>query len=99
MWKKIIEEASYSHRRPVLFTDDGSQKSNKTWCIIQDFAVDDTWERREFKKKFKTNITISHEDLLEYYPSGSDEHICYIVDMGDLKVCILPLRLFYEMFK
>lgn len=33
VWDKIKNEAYVKHRRPVLFTDDGSQLSKKTWCL------------------------------------------------------------------
>ena len=32
VWKKIQDEAMVKRRFPVIFTDDGSQKSKHTWC-------------------------------------------------------------------
>lgn len=96
VWKKILEEANKEHRSPVLFTDDGSQKSNRTWCIFPYFRIDDTWVMHSLDIKFKTNITMSLNKLQELYPD--DSHICYIAALGEHKVGILPLRLFYDMF-
>ena len=33
VWEKIKSEAYVKHRRPVLFTDDGTQSSKHTWCL------------------------------------------------------------------
>lgn len=96
VWDKIVEEATKEHRSPVLFTDDGSQKLNKTWCIINQFRIDDTWEIKILPDKFRTNIKMSVSKLDALYPN--DLHICWLASFSDCKVGILPLRLFYEMF-
>lgn len=33
-WDKIIEEATSKFKFPVLFADDGSQKEQNTWCML-----------------------------------------------------------------
>lgn len=33
-WKKISTEAYGTFKRPVLFTDDGTQRYDHTWCIF-----------------------------------------------------------------
>lgn len=96
VWEKIVEEANKEHRSPVLFTDDGSQKSNRTWCIFPFFRVDDTWSILNLTKQFRTNIIMKLEELNALYPD--DSHICYTASFGNHTVAILPLRLFYEMF-
>lgn len=96
VWDKIVEEANKEYRSPVLFTDDGSQKSNRTWCIFPSFRIDDTWDIQNLDKNFRVNITMKIEDLESRYPD--DSHICYITKLRDSLVGLLPLRLFYEMF-
>ena len=33
VWKKIKEEAYATHRKPVLFADNGTQDLKHTWCL------------------------------------------------------------------
>lgn len=99
VWKKICDEAIFQHRTPVLFTDDGSQNLKKTWCIINHFSLDDDWNIVPLGKKFKSNISMKHEDLQKLYPSdeiisGSRDKVCYSVDLKGAKVVILPISLF-----
>lgn len=103
VWTKICEEATFQHRRPVLFTDDGSQNIRKTWCLIPIFTVEDDWSVQPMKKKFRANFTMNHEDLAKLYDcngiqSGNSDKVCYYAEMGSQKVVVLPLELFKYMF-
>ena len=100
VWEKIVEEATKTHRTPVLFTDDGSQKSENTWCIFNEFMVDDSWDKQDYEKKFNQNITIKLEDLKQLYPPNTDieNPFAYIVSFGKHRVALLPLQYFYSMF-
>ncbi|MCM1223697.1 MAG: hypothetical protein NC548_55530 [Lachnospiraceae bacterium] len=104
VWKKICDEAMFQHRNPVLFTDDGSQKLDRTWCIINSFTVDDTWKVIPLNKKFRSNITMKHDDLKGLYSvdniiSGIADRSCYSVDLKGTKVVILPIILFNHMIQ
>ena len=51
VFQKIIDEASSQFKKAVLFTDDGSQKANHTWCIapIEAFSLDiDSLKQHEY---------------------------------------------------
>lgn len=97
VWEKIVDEATAKHRKPVLFVDDGSQTIDKTWCIFNYFAVPDDWKLIELPKKFKVNITLKHEYLIDAYSKLSDTTSCYFSNLGRYKVALLPLRLFNTM--
>lgn len=96
VWEKIVDEAIAKHRKPVLFTDDGSQKIDKTWCIFNHFVVPEDWNTIQLPKKFKTNITVKHEYLIDVY-SKVDATTVYLANLGSYKVALLPLRLFNTM--
>lgn len=103
VWEKIGHEAQFTHRNPVLFSDDGSQKIDKTWCMINQFAVPADWSLFYMNKRFKTNFKMKHEDLSKLYHvdniiNGIDAPICYTADLSSRVVVILPLRLFQYMF-
>lgn len=97
VWDKICNEAAIKHRNPVLFTDDGSQKIDKTWCIINHFCIPSDYNSIVYPKTFKKNITLSHDKLQKFYESCNSYTFC-IAALGDRKVCILPLELFNEVF-
>lgn len=97
VWEKIVNEAIAKHRKPVLFTDDGSQRLDKTWCIFNHFVVPEDWTTIQLPKKFKVNITLEHEYLIDMYSKLSNDTSCYLVNLGKYKVALLPLRLFNTM--
>lgn len=104
VWKKICDEAVFQHRSPVLFTDDGSQKLDRTWCIIPYFSVDDNWTIIPLNKKFRSNILMKHDDLQSLYHTddiinGLSQRSCYSVDLKSSKVVILPISLFKYMIQ
>ena len=66
IWSKICDEAMIKHRFPVLFTDDGSQKENHTWCLFHASRVDmGRCVLHPLDKIIKVNISLSDEYLHE----------------------------------
>ena len=104
VWTKICNEASFQHRNPVLFSDDGSQKINRTWCMINHFAVEDGGRKLPIQKKFNKNFTMKHAELDSLYNidgiiNGTSEPICYLAGLNRYSVVILPLPIFRYMFE
>lgn len=97
VWTKIQDEAMAKRRCPVLIVDDGSQKSEHTWCLLSVAQVDDRVYTLHPPIKVTTkNITTSHELLGTRYKSIPDnELICYEWDKQ--KVCVVPLEIFRQM--
>lgn len=71
-WTKICEEAASKFKFPVLFTDDGSQRSNKTWCIFKaptyksycrHIGIIDS----SLYKNNKSSFVIPSSSILKYY--------------------------------
>lgn len=100
VWEKIVEEATKMHRSPVLFTDDGSQKLENTWCIFNQFMIDDFWDKKQYPSDFVQHITIKLEDLNSLYPEVEDDEnpFAYLVSFSKYKVAMVPIRYFYSMF-
>ena len=40
VWLKIRSEATYQHRKPIVFTDDGSQSLSNTWCVCLSSSIE-----------------------------------------------------------
>lgn len=103
VWKKICDEASVKHRFPVLFTDDGSQKSNKTWCLIPYRCVDETkCSRYRIDKEVRTNINFVHDAMIVQYnifnTSSVEKSAVFTAVWHGEHVALLPLQVFKELY-
>ncbi len=106
-WKKIKEEA-YSHiKKPVLFVDDGSQKSANTWCMC--FAMNmnaSSMVLVDFPVTVKKNITFDHskmtyviKDLAKTYVGEFYQGVAFEYCWNGDKVLIMPFETFKAMYK
>ena len=97
IWSKIQKEAIFHHRMPALVVDEGSQKSQNTWCLIHKHNVDwSTYSLYGTKNITTKNITLRNEDLQELY-STLDYSQLYSFKWNNKEVVILPLERFSEM--
>lgn len=95
VWNKICEEATYRHKNPVLFTDDGSQSTDTTWCITNLFSVTlEDYCIKDFPKNFQKNISFDNSFASELYQKN--ESTLFKVKFGKSNVAILPLRMFKD---
>lgn len=70
VWDKIKQEAMMKRRRPVLFTDDGSQSLSATWCVCLSNSIEiDNLIVRPLNVRVKTNITFDHTEIVADYKS------------------------------
>ena len=68
VWEKIKSESVMKHRLPVLFTDDGSQKLDNTWCVCLSSSVEKTGVYVvPLSLTIRKNISFSHQDLIADY--------------------------------
>ena len=101
VWTKIKEEAAVKRRFPVLFTDDGSQKSNRTWCLLHENRLDlEEFTLYPISKGVNKNISINHEDLMNSYRearhASDDKSIALSAQWNGEKVVLMPLSEFAE---
>lgn len=103
VWKKIQDEAMVKRRFPVLFTDDGSQKSKHTWCLFEASRLD-TSECTPHKILKLTTVNFSfdsssmmrsYQDYIQRHP---DEVVVLTVEWDDVTYAVTPLSLFIELF-
>lgn len=101
VWKKICDEAMSKGRSPVLFTDDGSQKIENTWCIVNKFMIHGyTLSRTD--KKVSTNLNFTLKELDELYSNIvtlEDLTTIYYETLGDSSVAILPIHIYRMLFE
>lgn len=106
-WKKICDEAFVKRRYPVLFTDDGSQKSAKTWCLFRANCIDPSSvlfvDFPDLNQK--TNIGFHHDELMSLYWSNvsdaviGDEEIVFRIPWNGEKVAVTMLSTFHKIFQ
>lgn len=98
VWKKIQEEAMTNGQlKPVLFTDDGSQKLENTWCVTRKIFVDpdNDYTHVPYPYPIQKNIIFSLDKMKEEY-SNINYFTLNWIDIYN-KVVILPLKLFKEL--
>jgi len=95
VWNKICKEAASRQRYPVLFVDDGSQKLEKTWCMIpESIDIAELWPNlniQNYPKLIKSTATFINSLL--------DIHTVYYCVTNDSTMYILHFKLFEELFK
>lgn len=104
VWGKIKDEASVKRRFPVLFTDDGSQKSDKTWCLFKANMLDfKDYKCFPILPGTRVNISATHQILADAYQSAKADCTssglmpALTVNWSGENVAILPLEAFAEM--
>ena len=102
VWKKICDEAMVKRRYPVLFTDDGSQKCNKTWCLFSSRQLnrDDCHVMSEGAFVNRTNISFGHDAMLANYElqRSPDKPSVFLLRWGEDTVAVCLLSTFKELF-
>ena len=101
VWDKIKNEAYVKHRRPVLFTDDGSQLANNTWCLclanhveLEDIIV------TPITKGVNKNISFSGESqriIGKAISQSSDKSPAFSCNWNGDEVLICQLSVFEQM--
>ena len=97
VWEKIVKEAMFAHRTPLLVTDDGSQTAEKTWCIFPPAAVnaDLVHTAKLFRDASKKNITFDHCDAIRDYETNQynlGENVVYDIHWGRYFVYMCPIK-------
>lgn len=108
VWHKIKDEAASKFRFPVLFADDGSQVTDKTWCMFSldvssaDEAVCLTNYGKSIFKLSDTRITFDHMRAKADYRFQTNDNdtskIVYVLEYDSGKVGICPLEVFRDLF-
>ena len=105
-WKKICDESTVKRRFPVLFTDDGSQKSSRTWCLFKCIHLDRS--RSSFLDlpdyNSKVNLTFIHNDLedrlkFDEDEFGHDKYTVLRIRWNNEYLALCPLHTFRNIFQ
>lgn len=110
VWDKICDEAMVKRRFPVLFTDDGSQKSGKTWCLFASKHLDFSECRPVMPLCLcklhgqGKNISFDHSEMLDLYNQEQKEfpeRIQVFLGSWNTKedVVVVPLETFKEIIE
>lgn len=107
-WQKIKEEAVVKHRNPVLCVDNGTQKSNCTWCLFSLSALNGKLHKEESLKIKKNAVNIKFNNLemrRHYRQLNTDGDVITVLtakigksNPGEI-VGILPLEVFASLFE
>ena len=96
VWEKIVKEAMFAHRSPLLVTDDGSQIAEKTWCIFPPAAVNaDLIYKLPLKVMKNKNITFKHFEMIADYETNQSnlgENVVYDIHWGRYFVYMCPIK-------
>lgn len=112
VWKKIQNEATGIHRKPVLIVDDGSQTIDKTWCLCKASNLNMSGAIAvDLPMSIRKNITCKHDKLINglkeisrtniiqrdtFYSSS---YVIYEVNWGGHDVAIMPFATFKELIE
>lgn len=103
-WEKITKEAQESLRYPVLFTDNGSQKLNKTWCLYSNIVNSHKEIEKFVESPFSSQVNLNIDiDLLEsmydyFSKQEKDRVVVLIVNFNGTKLRLVPLTTFILLF-
>lgn len=107
-WQKIKDEAVIKRRTPVLFVDNGTQKSNCTWCLFPlNALVGKNYTEKSLKiKKNAVNVKFDNLEMRREYRHLNMDGDVIIVLTSNIgksnpseKVGILPLEVFGSLFE
>lgn len=103
VWKKIVAEAQSKLRYPVLFTDDGSQKMEHTWCVYPYKLVSPGFDTVivDLNIPTQTNLIVVESDLATRYrlEQGMWSTLVILkVHLGNQELGLVPLESFKRMF-
>ena len=97
-WRKLLIEAKGASRKPILFSDNGTQKLDATFCMI-DRKFSDV--RNVIQQKDIPAITSVYltkirfnADALKYLLG---DHSAFSVDTDNMNLVIMPLVVFKRM--
>lgn len=98
VWKKISTEAMSVTKKPILFTDNGTQKIEDTWCIIKkpkifNGAICDKLSGD--MRDSATQITFEHIALKEALINNQ----CAELSIDNESLILMRLETFYNMFQ
>ena len=102
IWRKICKEAASKFKSPVLFVDDGSQKIEKTWCLIGcNVRYIAGAKQCEYPKTVKSNIIFNHSELSDICsedPFSEFYNTIFCVEFDGKEVGICKLSVFKRLF-
>ena len=107
VWDKIKKEAFGHNKKPVLFVDDGTQKSTHTWCLCLSHNINQSaLITLDFPFAVRKNITFDHakaansmKDIEKQYVGQFYQGVVYTYNwMGD-DIVIMPFETFRNNYK
>ena len=101
-WLKICSEADSRHRRPILFTDNGTQRSENTWVMLPLNVFSPTIvniiEGLKNTSIKGTSLTFNLVDAKLLYRANSvpDKYNVFTIMWEERDLAIIPLSVFKE---
>lgn len=102
VWAKIEQEAMSVFKKPVLFVDDGTQKADHTWCVLDFHKVcEDKVKTFDPNFKSRVNLIFKHSILFPAYnmvKRNSDKPVVATFQLQEKSLGIMSLYDFNELF-
>ena len=90
VWCKIADEAASKFKFPVLIVDDGSQRIDHTWCLIDmNISVPYGAIVKPLNISINKNIVISHDELMNHICTDKLTILCVKLKNYNLGICRL----------
>lgn len=103
VWNKICNESMSSMRRPILIVDDGSQKEDKTWCLVRSKDINKSHVFSfDFPVSVRKNISAKHDKLVQSFDPAKKYlgefyvGCCFDLTWNNEDVTVIPLSVFKE---
>ena len=102
-WVKITEESQSAFKKPILFTDDGTQSLSNTWCMIPCSFMSNLGKElnptKVYRLSSKTLMFNSQEMYREMHTHANmSDNPYFVVQFGGDKVAVLHIDTFKECF-
>lgn len=100
-WQKIKDESIIKRRNPVLFCDDGTQRSTNTWCLFElKWLSGREYEGHHLKSLNKINRTNLKLDPAELKSvRRQKDPVVFVSLLNKEQVGIVSLSTFEELFR
>ena len=101
-WLKICEEAAAKHRYPILFKDNGTQRSENTWIMLPlsvfNPAIVNVIEGLKNTSTKGTSLTFKLADAKQLYRSNSVEgkYNLFKITWAGRDLAVIPLSTFRD---
>lgn len=100
VWNKLSAEALSQFRFPVMFVDDGSQRLDRTWVLLESKHLPDVKYDCDYPSTIRKNIVFDHFDIVDYIKSFNNSYLGILhVGFNDSDFTLMSFQIFEDIVK